>query len=374
MWGAAARQRLVVRQAPWRVTFGTAAKPGTAASSISASGLARLLVRLGFRGVRAGCTVTGGVTLLSLGALGLPYVRARAPLTTEERDEIFQDALVISEIDHHLHPSRVALSSADIWEALTEGLIPNFTYRDLQHPWTFAAFEAVARATFAFYSDAAGVMTSEEFRCSMHKMIDVVLELQSLYQGQEAPPARVRAAAVRELTSTLAPGVFRVLDHDGSGTISAGEYTRGAIVLVAALQGAPAEAPLLAGLAFRVVDADGDGLVSLADLTPWVALALEHGAAPPGADVEPRGPFGIFGTRHLTPAQLARRWMKHADFDQDGKLTDTEFVTLAPRLCLHKVICEMARKWNSQRLPPSPLPVPPSASAEALTLLEVGST
>ena len=146
------------------------------------------------------------------------------------------------------------------------------------------------------------------------------MEAHSLSQGKAAAPAEARAQAVRELTKHVVPAVFRVLDFDQNGSIGAFEFIRGALLLLATVQGAPLDTPQLADLAFRVVDADADGLVTSAELLRWVTLALEHGVT--SADVlrEPRGPFGWFGTRILTPAQLAKRWLAEADFDRDGKL------------------------------------------------------
>ena len=46
------------------------------------------------------------------------------------------------------------------------------SFHDLQRPSFFLLFEWVGRFTFACYSDASGVMTLDEFKCAVHKMID----------------------------------------------------------------------------------------------------------------------------------------------------------------------------------------------------------
>merc|ERR1719277_1440010 len=109
----------------------------------------------------------------------------------------------------------------------------------------------------------------------MHKLVDVVMDIYSQKKGTLEASGQARAAAVRELTARVAPGVFRVLDTNGDGSIETHEFIRGALVLVAAVQGAPPHAPVLAGLAFRIVDTDGDGKVKLNELKPWVKLALD---------------------------------------------------------------------------------------------------
>lgn len=241
--------------------------------------------------------------------------------------------------------------ASELLTAVREMRMPPVSFHDLQRPFFFRLFEWVGRFTFACYSDASGVMTLDEFKCAVHKMIDLVLEAHSLSQGKAAAPAEARAQAVRELTKHVVPAVFRVLDFDQNGSIGAFEFIRGALLLLATVQGAPLDTPQLADLAFRVVDADADGLVTSAELLRWVTLALEHGVT--SADVlrEPRGPFGWFGTRILTPAQLAKRWLAEADFDRDGKLLPQEFAVLAPRLRIHQTICRMAGQYAENRLP-----------------------
>jgi len=117
------------------------------------------------------------------------------------------------------------------------------------------------------------------------------------------------------------------------------------LVLAVANGKAAPDAPILRRLAFRVVDEDGDGLVSERELLRWVRLALEHGTAPAGAQLEPRGPFGLFGTRTLTPAKLTRKWLRAADSDGDGALSQDDFALLAPSLRVHEVIASLARRF-----------------------------
>ena len=203
---------------------------------------------------------------------------------------------------------------------------------------------------------------------------DLVLEVHSQTQGQAAAPVEARAQAVRELTTHVAPAVFRVLDFDQNGRIGAHEFIRGALLLLATVQGAPLDTPQLADLAFRVVDTDANGFVTREELLRWVRLSLEHDVTPRDVLCEPRGPFGIFGTRTLTPAQLAKRWLSEADFDRDGKLLPQaawnqqggqscksrqitvashlqEFAVLAPRLRIHQTIARMAGQFAENRLP-----------------------
>eukprot|EP00435_Cladocopium_sp_Y103_P070732 s94_g35.t3 len=180
----------------------------------------------------------------------------------------WEDLVQISALD-----SGDLLTAQDIWSAISELRAPAFSFHDLQRPFCFRIFQLLGRFTFACYSDASGVMTLHEFQCAVHKMVDLALELHS--QTAEST-GEVRAAAVRELTSIVVPGLFRVLDFDQSGDIGTHEFIRGALLLLATVQGAPLDTPQLADLAFRVVDADGDGLVTVAELKKWVTLALEH--------------------------------------------------------------------------------------------------
>eukprot|EP00931_Biecheleriopsis_adriatica_P080412 TRINITY_DN53767_c0_g1_i1.p1 TRINITY_DN53767_c0_g1~~TRINITY_DN53767_c0_g1_i1.p1 ORF type:complete len:340 (+),score=65.66 TRINITY_DN53767_c0_g1_i1:94-1113(+) len=309
-------------------------------------GFAIAPLRVGVRSLRSLCTMTGAVTLAGFGLCVCPYVAARAPLADEEREALSNDVMAIAAWDR----DGKELSQEEFWAALSEGRLPPLSFHDLQRPWLFKAFEWVGRFTFACYSDAAGVMTSDEFKCAVHKMVDLVLEVQSQRQAS-AVPAAARAAAVRELTGHIAPAVFQVLNEDQDDSISAQEFLHGALVLLATVQGAPLDTPQLAGLAFRVVNARADGLVTLPELTRWVTLSVEHGVTPPEALIEPRGPFGIFGVRQLTSAQLAKKWLREADSDRDGKLLPDEFAALAPRLRLHEVIGHMALKFAHRRLP-----------------------
>ncbi|CAE7228795.1 pum [Symbiodinium sp. CCMP2456] len=313
----------------------------------SGSGMAAYILRTGLRGMRG--TVAGGVGLTVFGLVICPYVSSRSPIGHEERASLEQDLLGIVAFDS----SRELLTASELLAAVREMRMPPVSFHDLQRPSFFRLFEWVGRFTFACYSDASGVMTLDEFKCAVHKMIDLVLEAHSLSQGKAAAPAEARAQAVRELTKHVVPAVFRVLDFDQNGSIGAFEFIRGALLLLATVQGAPLDTPQLADLAFRVVDADADGLVTSAELLRWVTLALEHGVT--SADVlrEPRGPFGWFGTRILTPAQLAKRWLAEADFDRDGKLLPQEFAVLAPRLRIHQTIGRMAGQYAENRLPAS---------------------
>ena len=154
----------------------------------------------------------------------------------------------------------------------------------------------------------------------VHSLKDLVLEVHSQIQGQAAAPVEARAQAVRELTEHVVPAVFRVLDFDQNGRIGAFEFVKGALLLLATVQGAPLDTPQLADLAFRVVDTNADGFVTRDELLRWVRLASEHDVIPQDVLCEPRGPFGWFGTRTLTPAQLSKKWHSEADFNRDGKL------------------------------------------------------
>ncbi|CAE7604881.1 pum [Symbiodinium necroappetens] len=331
-------RRLVLQ--PPRFSKGASTVASAPKAPSSGSGMAAYILRTGLRGMRGACTVTGGVGLTVFGLVICPYVSSRSPIGQEERASLEQDLLGIVAFDS----SRELLTASELFAAVREMRMPPVSFHDLQRPSFFLLFEWVGRFTFACYSDASGVMTLDEFKCAVHKMIDLVLEAHSLSRGKAAAPAEARAQAVRELTKHVVPAVFRVLDFDQNGSIGAFEFIRGALLLLATVQGAPLDTPQLADLAFRVVDADGDGLVTSAELLRWVTLALEHGVT--SADVlrEPRGPFGWFGTRILTPAQLAKRWLAEADFDRDGKLLPQEFAVLAPRLRIHQTIGRMVQK------------------------------
>ncbi|CAE7364347.1 pum [Symbiodinium sp. KB8] len=281
-------RRLVLQ--PPRFSKGASTVASAPKAPSSGSGMAAYILRTGLRGMRGVCTVTGGVGLTVFGLVICPYVSSRSPIGQEERASLEQDLLGIVAFDS----SRELLTASELFAAVREMRMPPVSFHDLQRPSFFLLFEWVGCFTFACYSDASGVMTLDEFKCAVHKMIDLVLEAHSLSQGKAAAPAEARAQAVRELTKHVVPAVFRVLDFDQNGSIGAFEFIRGALLLLATVQGAPLDTPQLADLAFRVVDADGDGLVTSAELLRWVTLALEHG---------------------VTSADVLR-----ADFDRDGKL------------------------------------------------------
>lgn len=169
--------------------------------------------------------------------------------------------------------------------------------------------------------------------------VDLALEMQS--SGDEAS----RARTVREVSSLVVPALFRVLDFDESGDIGTHEFIRGALLLLATVQGAPLDTPQLAELCFRVVDADGDGLVTREDLGRWVRRGVEQGVIGAERLVVAWGPWGLLGTRVLSPQQLADRWLREADLDQDGHLRPEEFQLLCPRLRIHRVIHGWAERF-----------------------------
>ncbi|CAE7191382.1 Ppp3r1 [Symbiodinium natans] len=330
-----------------RPPFSMGASTVASAQKASKPGVSGYLLRAVWGGVRGVCTVTGGVSLTAFGLVVCPYVTSRSPIGEEERAALEQDLLGIVAFDE----GRDLLTASQLWAAVRELRMPPVSFHDLQRPFFFHLFEWVGRFTFACYSDASGVMTLDEFKCAVHKMIDLVLEVHSQTQGQAAAPVEARAQAVRELTQHVVPAVFRVLDFDQNGNIGAHEFIRGALLLLATVQGAPLDTPQLADLAFRVVDTDADGFVTSAELLRWVKLSLEHEVTSQDLLHEPRGPFGLFGTRTLTPAQLAKRWHTEADYDGDGKLLPQEFAILAPRLRIHQTISRMAGQYAENRLP-----------------------
>ena len=71
---------------------------------------------------------------------------------------------------------------------------------------------------------------------------------------------------------------------------------------------------------------------------------MEHDTVPLGAQLEPRGPFGLLGTRILTPQQVTKKWLRAADRDGDGALSPAEFADVAPSLRVHEVIWRLARE------------------------------
>ena len=128
-------------------------------------------------------------------------------------------------------------------------------------------------------------------------------------------------------------GAFRAIDANGDGTVDAYEFTAAVLLVLASAQGASGEgSPRLRALAFRIVDEDADGRVGERELEAWVARALEHRVLRDGADREPCGPFGLFGTRALSPRRLARKWLRRADADRDGHLSPEEFDEIAGEL------------------------------------------
>ncbi|CAK9027403.1 unnamed protein product [Durusdinium trenchii] len=226
------------------------------------------------------------------------------------------------------------------------------------YAYAMQALEARAcdRGTRVEASRCRGV----EMRGGFGFEVDLALEIHShvvvaIGAGHARSSPVARAKAVRELSSLMVPGLFRVLDFDASGDIGTHEFLRGALLLLATVQGAPLDTPQLAELAFRLADSDGDGYVTALELGRW----------------EPRGPFGLFGERRLEPAQLAAKWLREADawapqkptgcvmggsherdtgadLDRDGKLLPDEFRVLAPRLRLHRVISSMAQCFAAQ--------------------------
>ena len=327
---------------PLLSTAGPGRRLASAASAASSTAtatptLSRRFFHVALSGVRGTCTASGAVGLAAFGFVVCPYVSRRAPLDEASCEALEEDLVQISALD-----GGDLLTMHDIWSSISELRVPAFSFHDLQRPFCFRIFQLVGRFTFACYSDASGVMTLHEFQCAVHKMVDLALELHS--QNVESTE-KVRAAAVRELTSIVVPALFRVLDFDQSGDIGTHEFIRGALLLLATVQGAPLDTPQLADLAFRVVDTDGDGLVTVAELKKWVVLGLEHEVVPRELQLEPYGPFGLFGVRVLTPEKLASKWLREADVDRDGKLLPDEFQILAPRLRIHRVIASMAGRF-----------------------------
>ncbi|CAK9099719.1 Calcineurin subunit B (Calcineurin regulatory subunit) (Protein phosphatase 2B regulatory subunit) [Durusdinium trenchii] len=339
---------------PWRTLTLRLLGPRAAAAAVAAEAtpvtltLSGRLRQLAFRTARASCTASGAVGLTVFGLVVCPYVWRRAPLSDAESEALDEDLMQITALDRG-----DKLSAAEIWAAVAELRVPPFSFHDLQRPLCFGLFQLVGRFTFACYSDASGVMTLQEFHCAVHKMVDLALEIHShvvvaIGAGHARSSPVARAKAVRELSSLMVPGLFRVLDFDASGDIGTHEFLRGALLLLATVQGAPLDTPQLAELAFRLADSDGDGYVTALELGRWVARAVEHGVLEPELQMEPRGPFGLFGERRLEPAQLAAKWLREADLDRDGKLLPDEFRVLAPRLRLHRVISSMAQCFAAQ--------------------------
>jgi len=312
----------------------TAAAPAMSlpAAVVGAAVVSRPIATLKVIGAltRGTCYVVGGVTLAGIGFGLVPYIKTRAPLDNDGGRALLENfrTLIGS-------PERLESSSGQLPK---QGL--QIAFHDLQHPYIFAAFLEAARAMFAFYADATGVMTKIEFQCALHKIFDVAL---SWYGATE--DAEGQAVAVRKLVERVAEGAFRVIDADNDGVIKASEFIEAVLLVLAVANASVSDATVLQRLAFRVVDEDGDGLVSQKELQRWVERALRHNTLPPGAQLEPRGPFGLFGTRTLTPATLSRKWLREADGDKDGVLSPAEFELLAPRLCVHEIVYRIARNF-----------------------------
>lgn len=265
-----------------------------------------------------------------------PFVSQRAPFPRDDCDHLWHDLLAVTDADQ----SGRRLTRDDFWEALVMGRLPPVTYRDLESPLLFAAFTGLIRVAYAFEADAAGVMNLIEFKTSVRKLIDCTLSIHSELHGMDNVPgnAQTRAQRARELTKMLTPCLFRAVDKDKGGSISVYEFALASLMLLAAIQGAPSDAPLLAGFAFRLVDSDGDGKVSLSELTKWVDLAVQHEMISIETRSEGIGPFGWFGTRILTPKQLAKKWFNLANFERKAALGPQEFAVLAPRLKVHATL------------------------------------
>mmetsp|Transcript_86975 Transcript_86975/g.221468 ORF Transcript_86975/g.221468 Transcript_86975/m.221468 type:complete len:313 (+) Transcript_86975:81-1019(+) len=279
------------------------------------------------------CTAVGALTITGFGLGVAPYVKTRAPLDLTQRQALLEDFTAV-----------VGPPPASKADTTSQGWQFRLSFEDLRNPWLFHAFTQACRTVFAAYADATGVMTPFEFRCALHKMIDITWTWYSQDGSWDARAAQ--ALAVRKLLGRVADGAFKVIDEDDDGSICVAEFT-GAVLLVLAVANGKAagDAPILQRLAFRIVDADGDGVVSERELQRWVELALEYGTAPANAQFEPRGPWGIFGTRVLTPARLTRKWFRAADLDQDGALSQEEFASLATSLQMHELIHGMARRF-----------------------------
>jgi len=280
---------------------------------------------------RGTCYVAGGVTLTGIGFGLVPYIRSRAPLESEKRKEILENFRTVVGSPKALEVNGGQLAKPSL----------QIAFQDLQRPYLFVAFLETARAMFAFYADATGVMTKIEFQCALHKLFDIAL---SWYGAAE--DAEGQAKAVRKLVERVADGAFRVIDVDNNGEIKASEFVEAVLLVLAVANASVSDATMLQQLAFRVVDEDGDGLISQKELQLWVERAFRHNTLPLGAQFEPRGPFGLFGTRTLTPAKLSKKWLREADGDRDGALSPAEFELLAPRLCVHEIVYRIAQNFN----------------------------
>lgn len=279
--------------------------------------------------MRGTCTVVGGLTLTGIGMGLVPYIRRRAPLDRDQRRALLENFRTL------VGPRK----KVDLKGISHEGL--QVAFEDMQQPWLFAGFVEAARAVFAFYADATGVMTKAEFQSALHKMFDIAL---TWYGTTE--DVFEQAAAVRKLVERVSEGAFRVIDEDADGAINASEFIGAVLLVLAVANGAVSDASLLQRLAFRVVDEDGDGFISERELLHWVERAQRHGTLPPETWLEPCGPFGLFGKRVLTPAKLTRKWLREADVDRDGALSPDEFAILELSLCVHEIITRLARKFT----------------------------
>lgn len=287
------------------------------------------------------CTAVGALTISGVGFGLAPYICRRAPLDSEQRNSLREDFCMLvgpPPTEEEGQPQQKVSS----WQ-------PSLRFLDLHNPFYFNGFTLATRAVFALYADATGTMTPTEFRCALHKMIDITLSWYGARQDAPVSPEAV-AAAVRKTLDRVSDGAFRVIDLDNDGAIDATEFTGAVLLVLAVANGkAKSDSPLLSRLAFRIVDLSGGGVVRERDLVPWVELALKFQLAPPNAQLEDRGPWGmlnwLFGKRKLTAANLTRKWLHSADADGDGALSPSEFETLAPSLQIHEVVRKLATKF-----------------------------
>lgn len=299
-------------------------------------------------------TATGAVVLGGLGLVVAPYVRQRAPLSFGQRMALREDLLHLLRGANHDTENDAGLASKrrDVLE---------LTVEDLEQPVVFWIFCEVARTLFACYSDAAGLMTSIEFRCALHKLIDIAFAYYgpSVEEHSGDGERVARAIAVRELVERVAGGAFRLIDADDDGSIDAAEFVGAVLVVLVVACGSTAhDAPILRRLAFRLVDENGDGYIDQRELLRWVELAVRFETVPEGSMIEPRGPWGLFGTRTLTTAALANKWFRAADVDKKKRLSPEDFAALAPKLRVHEVVRHLAGTFAAQRLGPQVVALP----------------
>jgi len=284
------------------------------------------------------CTVVGAVTISGIGFGLAPYIVRRAPLEREQRDALQKDFRTLVGPPPEPEVREAIAPAQPSWR---------LTFHDLHRPLFFNAFTLATRAVFSLYADATGAMTPTEFRCALHKMIDITV---SWYGARHGVSTEARALAVRRVLGRVADATFRVIDMDNDGSIDACEFTWAVLLVLAVANGkADSASPALHKLEFRVVDASGHGSIREKDLLPWVELALKHHTAPEGAQYQDRGPWGmlnwLFGKRKVSPTELTRKWMRAADANGDGVLSPAEFAELAPSMQVHEVIRKCATKF-----------------------------